>query len=372
MEVIKMPATTRHITSRLDSDGRLTLALEEVDLPPPSASQVVVQVEAAPINPSDLGLLFGPADVAGAEYSAGRIVAQMPAAAMRAFQGRVGLTLPAGNEGAGLVIDAGSDPAAQVLLGRRVAAFAGGMYARHRVIEAKDCMVLPENVTSREGAAAFVNPLTALGFVECLHAEGHKAMVHTAAASNLGQMLHRICAADGIALVSVVRKPEQAALLRNIGARYVVDNSADSFRQDLQAAISETGATMAFGGGPLLGQIMGAMEVAANSGSQYSRYGSTSPKRGYIYGMLDPSPTILNRNFGFVWDVSGWLLAPVMERLGQAARERMYARVAAELTTTFASHYKAEVTLEGALSREAVLDYNARATGAKYLILPNG
>lgn len=370
-----MPVTTQLITSTLAADGRLILALEEATLPAPSASQVVVQVEAAPINPSDLGLLFGPADVAGADYTTGRIEAQMPPAGLRAFQGRIGLTLPAGNEGAGLVIEAGSDPAAQALLGRRVAAFAGGMYTRHRVIEASDCLVLPEGVSARDGAAAFVNPLTALGFVECLHAEGHKAMVHTAAASNLGQMLHRICAADGIPLVNVVRKPEQAALLRNLGADYVVDSSADSFRDDLLAAIIATGATMAFdaiGGGPLLGQILGAMDTAANRNSAYSRYGSTTTKHGYIYGMLDPSPTILNRNFGYVWDVSGWLLAPVMERLGQTARERMHARVAAELTTTFASHYKAEVSLEGALTRAAVLDYNARATGAKYLILPNG
>jgi NADPH:quinone reductase-like Zn-dependent oxidoreductase len=367
------PSTTRHITTTLAADGHLTVAVEEVALPAPSATQVVVQIEAAPINPSDLGLLFGPADMAGAAYAPGRIVAHMPPPAMRAFEGRIGLTLPTGNEGAGTVIAAGGDPAAQALIGRRVAAFVGGMYACHRVIEAADCMILPEGTTSREGAAAFVNPLTALGFVETMHAEGHRALVHTAAASNLGQMLHRICAADGIPLVNVVRKPEQADMLRAMGAAHVVDTSAQSFRDDLLAAMAATGATMAFdaiGGGPLLGQIMGAMERVANRANAYSRYGSTAAKHGYIYGMLDPSPSIITRNFGFVWNISGWLLAPVMEQLGPEVRARMMARVGAELTTTFANHYKTEVSLEAALARAAVEDYNARATGAKYLITP--
>ena len=369
------PSTTRQITSTLAADGTLTVQIETTPLPAPRPSEVVVQLEAAPINPSDLGLLFGPALLENAQFSPGRIIATMPNGALRAMAGRVGLSLPVGNEGAGTVVAAGDDPTAQALIGRRVAAFAGGMYSQYRVIAAGDCLPLPDAVSARAGAAAFVNPLTALGFVECLHAEGHKALVHTAAASNLGQMLLRICQADGIPLVNVVRKPEQAALLRDLGADYVVDSSAEGFRADLLAAITATGATMAFdaiGGGPLLGQIMGAMEQAANSGAAYSRYGSTMVKRGYIYGMLDPSPTILNRTFGFVWDISGWLLMPIMERLGAETRARMYARVAAELTTTFASSYKAEVSLEAALSREAVLDYNARATGAKYLILPQG
>ncbi|NBC38074.1 NADH oxidase [Novosphingobium sp. FSY-8] len=370
-----LPATTRQITTHLAADGWLTARVEDAPLPAPAASQVVVQVEAAPINPSDLGLLFGPADVEAGEFTPGMVRARMGDGALRAFAARVGMTLPVGNEGAGTVIAAGSDAAAQALVGRRVAAFVGGMYAQHRVIEAADCLLLPDDVSAREGAAAFVNPLTALAFVETMHAEGHKALIHTAAASNLGQMLHRICAEDGIPLVNVVRKPEQAELLRGLGAAHVVDSSAPTFRDDLVSAITATGATMAFdavGGGTLLGQIMGAMEKAANSGGSFARYGSNSPKRGFIYGTLDPSPTVLNRNFGYVWDISGFLLAPMMEKLGAVARQRMHTRVARSLKTTFANHYKADVTLEAMLTREAVLDYNARATGAKYLVTPQG
>lgn len=362
------------LVSTLAADGTLTVELVEELLAAPTGHEVLIQVEAAPINPSDLGLLFGPADIENAEFSEGRIVAQMPEPALRAMAARYGMAMPVGNEGAGLVIAAGDAPEAQALIGKRVTCVPGGMFAQYRKADARGCMELPEGATSEQGASAFVNPLTALSFVEVLRRDGHKALVHTAAASNLGQMLVRICREDGIPLVNVVRSPAQVEILRGVGAEHIVDSSAESFMADLVTAIGATGATLAFdaiGGGKLASQILTAMEQVANTGAAYSRYGSNSPKHVFIYGALDLSPTILNRNFGFTWDVSGFLLFPFMQKLGEHGAERLRQRVRDGLTTTFASNYKARVTLEQALTREAVLEYNARRTGEKYLIVPN-
>ncbi|MBB3861633.1 NADPH:quinone reductase-like Zn-dependent oxidoreductase [Novosphingobium hassiacum] len=365
----------QQLVSKLDEDGTLTVELADHDVPAPTDTQVVIRVEAAPINPSDLGLLFGPADIENATFSPGKIVAKMPEAAVRAMKSRHGLAMPVGNEGAGTVVAAGDAPAAQALLGKRVTCFPGGMYATYAVADAAMCLELGDDVSAEQGASAFVNPLTALSFTETMRYHGHKALVHTAAASNLGQMLVKICQADGIPLVNVVRSEAQVAILKDIGAEHVVDSSKDSFLDDLTAAVDATKATMAFdaiGGGKLVSQIMTVMEQVANSGAAYSRYGSNSPKHAFIYGALDLSPTVLTRNFGFSWDVSGWLLTPWMGKLGPEIVGKMRARVLAELTTTFASNYKARVTLEQALSREAALDYNARRTGEKYLITPAG
>lgn len=365
----------QQLVSKLDADGTLTVELADHEVPAPTGTQVVVQVEAAPINPSDLGLLFGPADIEGATFTPGKIVARMPEAAVRAMQARHGMAMPVGNEGAGTVVAAGEDPKAQALLGKRVTCFPGGMYATYAVADAQMCLELGDTITAEQGASAFVNPLTALSFTETMRHYGHKALVHTAAASNLGQMLVKICKADGIPLVNIVRSPAQVAILKDIGAEHVVDSSQDSFLEDLTAAVDATKATMAFdaiGGGKLVSQIMTVMEQVANSGAAYSRYGSNSPKHAFIYGALDLSPTVLTRNFGFSWDVSGWLLTPWMGKFGPEILGKMRARVLAELTTTFASNYKARVTLEQALSRDAALDYNARRTGEKYLITPAG
>jgi NADPH:quinone reductase-like Zn-dependent oxidoreductase len=367
--------TGLHLVSTLAADGVLTVELVSQTIPAPTGNEVLVRVEAAPINPSDLGLLFGPADVANAEYSEGRVVAQMPEPAVRAMVGRHGEAMPVGNEGAGTVIAAGTSPAAQALLGKMVTCIPGGMYAEYRIVDAAACIALGEGATAEQAASAFVNPLTSLCFVEAMKKKGHTGLVHTAAASNLGQMLIKICQADGVPLVNIVRSAEQVALLKSIGAEYVIDSSADSFTDDLIAALKATGATMAFdaiGGGKLGSQILSAMEQVANTGAAYSRYGSNSPKQLYIYGALDLSPTILARNFGFTWDVSGFLLFPFMQTLPAADQERLRQRVRDELTTTFASNYKARVTLQQALTREAVLDYNARRTGEKYLITPHG
>jgi len=365
----------RQIVSTLQADGRLIVELHDEALPEPKGHEVLIRVEAAPINPSDLGLLFGPADLENAEFSPGRIVAAMPEGAMRAMQARVGQVLPVGNEGAGTVIAAGDAHEAQALLGKVVAAIPGAMYAQYRLVDARACFVLPDEASAEQGAAAFVNPLTALSFVEAMRREGHKALVHTAAASNLGQMLVRICQADGVPLVNIVRSPAQVALLKGIGAEHVVDSSAATFLSDLVAAIDATGATLGFdaiGGGKLASQILTAMEQVASKGAAFSRYGSDTFKKVYIYGALDLGPTILNRSFGFGWSVSGFLLFPFLKEIGAEAAERLRQRVRDELTTTFASHFKAQVTLEQALSREVALAYNARATGEKYLIVPHG
>lgn len=363
------------LLSTLASDGTLTAELVEQDYPAPTGHQVLIRVEAAPINPSDLGLLFGPADLENANYSSGRIVAQMPEAATRAMVGRFGDATPVGNEGAGTVIAAGDAPAAQALLGKRVAALAGGMFAQYRLADARACMELPEHISAEQGASAFVNPLTALGFVETMRREGHRAIVHTAAASNLGQMLVRICREDGVPLVNIVRNAEQVALLKSIGAEYVLDSSTPGFHRDLVAALTATGATIAFdaiGGGKLADQILRAMEEVASKDAPYSRYGSFSPKQVYVYGMLDLAPTILSRSYGFTWNVGGWLLTPFLMKTDAQDLDRLRQRVRDGLTTTFASHYKARISLEEMLTREVVQSYNARRTGEKYLVTPNG
>ena len=366
--------TGLQLLSTVGEDGNLTVHLAEQDLPEPVGHEVLVRVEAAPINPSDLGLLFGAADLAAADFSGGRIVAPLSDGARRAMAARVGQAMPIGNEGAGTVIAAGEASEAQALLGKLVACIGGGMYAQYRIVDARGCMVLPQGVSAEQGAAAFVNPLTALGFVETMRRDGHTALVHTAAASNLGQMLVRIAREDGVPLVNVVRSPAQVALLQGIGADHVVDTSAESFRDDLIAALQATGATVAFdaiGGGTLAGQILAGMEQVASSGSAYSRYGSDTWKQVYNYGMLDTGPTIINRTFGFAWGLSGWLLTPFLMKIGPAEAEKLRQRVRDGLTTTFASSYKARVSLQEMLSRETALDYNAKRTGEKYLVMPN-
>jgi len=288
---------------------------------------------------------------------------------------RVGQSLPVGNEGAGVVVAAGALAAAQALLGRTVAVLGGAMYTQYRCIKVEQTLLLPAGTTPAEGASCFVNPLTALGMVETMRREGHKALVHTAAASNLGQMLNRICIKDGVALVNIVRKPEQEAILRAIGAKYVCNAASPTFLEDLTQALVATGATIAFdatGGGKLAGQILGCMEAALNkTATEYSRYGSTTHKQVYLYGGLDTSPTEFNRNFGMAWGMGGWLLFPFLQRIGAEAAQALRQRVANELKTTFASHYAKEISLAQALQLDAIQDYGQRATGVKYLINPN-
>ncbi len=358
-------------------DGELRLTLDPVPVEAPGDDEIVVRVEAAPINPSDLGLLIGPADVATLVATGGggalATTAAIPARRMAAMAARLGQAMPVGNEGAGIVVDAGD--AARALIGRTVAMIGGGMYTRYRTLRAAEAMPLPEGVTAEQGASAFVNPLTALSMVEVLRREGHGALVHTAAASNLGQMLVRLCRADGVPLVNVVRSPEQAALLRGQGAEHVCDSSAEGFVEALTGAVAATGATLAFdaiGGGELGSRILGAMERAEGlKGGAYSRYGSTIHKQLYIYGSLDVRPTTLARDFGFAWGVSGWLLTPFLARIGAERAAALRGRVASELTTTFASRYTATISLADALDPATIAAYARRATGEKYLIDPS-
>jgi NADPH2:quinone reductase len=373
----KVTTSGRELRSTLGGDGILRLTLQEVALDAPADDEVVVRIEAAPINPSDLALLLGPADLATlrVEETGGKpaLAFDVPPARVGAFRGRIGESLAVGNEGAGTVIAAGSN--VQGLLGRRVGMVGGGMYADVRKLPAAGVVPLPDGASAADGAALFVNPLTALGFVETARAEGHRAIVHTAAASNLGQMLQRICLADGIPLVNIVRSDEGAALLRDIGATHVLDSRAPDFRRALADAVAETGATIAFdaiGGGSLGSDILQAMEAAAVARmTGYSRYGSSTPKQLYIYGALDLSPTMLNRlALGFEWDVSGWLLTPFLMKAGAETNARLRQRVLDELTTTFASRYTRTISLAEALDPAILRAYECKATGEKYLIDP--
>ena len=366
------------LRSLIKKSGELEISLVKVPTKEPSADEVVVRIEATPINPSDLGLLTGAADMTTAKASGTKdapvITAKVPEAGMRAMAGRLDESMPVGNEGAGVVIRTGSSPAAKALMGKTVAIIGGAMYAQYRTIAASDCLVLPEGTTAAEGASCFVNPLTSLGMVETMRREGHKALVHTAAASNLGQMLNKICLKDGIGLVNIVRSPQQAEILRAIGAKYVVDSTSKSFMADLTNALAETGATLAFdaiGGGKLAGQILTCMEAAiSRSAKVYSRYGSNVHKQVYIYGGLDTGPTELNRTFGMTWGIGGWLLFQFLLKIGPDAM-KLRQRVVAELKTTFASHYTKVVSLQEALQPSEIAVYAKRATGEKYLINPN-
>ena len=374
-----IPSTALQLRSLVQDDGTLQISLEPTPVPAPGPDEVLIRIQATPINPSDIGLLFGAADLSTVKVTGDGdrplVTAGIPERAMPGMAGRLGQSMPVGNEGAGLVVAAGSSPAAQALLGRTVAAIGGAMYAQYRAVPAAQCLPLPAGATAAEGASCFVNPLTALGMVETMKREGHTALVHTAAASNLGQMLNRICQKDGVGLVNIVRRPEQAALLREIGARHVCDSSAPEFMAELTDALASTGATIAFdatGGGTLAGQILRCMEGAISRNAQeYSRYGSAVHKQVYLYGNLDPRPTEITRSFGMSWGVGGWLLFPFLNRIGPAGAQALRERVAAELKTTFASHYARTVSLAGALSADAIAFYGPRNTGAKVLIDPS-
>jgi NADPH:quinone reductase-like Zn-dependent oxidoreductase len=371
--------TGLQLHSLVTETGELRLTLARIPTPAPAPDEVTVRIEAAPINPSDLGLLLGAADPETAAETgtpeAPAIIAKIPPARMAAMAGRIGEPMPVGNEGAGTVIAAGASDAAQALLGKKVAILGGAMYAQYRTLRAADCLPLPEGATAADGASCFVNPLTALSMVEVMRREGHTALVHTAAASNLGQMLVKICLKDGVPLVNIVRSAAQADLLRGLGATHVVDSTAPDFIADLTSAVTETGATLAFdaiGGGKLASQILGAMETAAVSrATAYSRYGSTVHKQVYIYGALDLRPTELVRNYGMIWGVGGWLLTPFLMKIGAEARQTMRERVAAELQTTFKSHYTKEISLAETLQPDILKAYSKRATGEKYLINPS-
>jgi NADPH:quinone reductase-like Zn-dependent oxidoreductase len=367
------------LRSLVSGDGVLELTLVDTPVAPLGENEVLIRVEAAPINPSDLGLLLAGADVASATHSErdGQPVVSAPIdqTMLRALGARLNESMAVGNEGAGTVIDAGSSPSAQGLIGRTVAAAGGAMYSQYRNVDANMVLVLPEGTPARVGASSFVNPMTALGMVGTMRLEGHSALVHTAAASNLGQMLVKLCAQEDVELVNIVRKSEQEEILRDLGAKYVCNSSSASFMSDLISALAATKATLAFdatGGGNLASQILTAMEAAANqTATTYSRYGSTTHKQVYIYGGLDRSATVLTRSFGFAWGVGGWLLTPYLQKVGLAEMVAMRERVASSLSTTFASSYTREISLTEALDIDVLTSYARQATGEKFLIAPH-
>jgi len=372
-----LPTSTRELRSTLEESGTLTLAVGQADVAPPGDDDVVVRVEASPINPSDLGLLLAGADASTATAvgtADAPAVAVQVSAGLGAMTARFGMALPAGNEGGGVVIAAGSSDAAQAMLGKTVGFASGNAYAQYRTMKAAQCLAMPDGTDPADAAASFVNPLTALGMVETMRNEGHTALVHTVGASNLGQMLARICRDDGVALVNIVRKPEHVEMLRAQGAEHVVDSSSASFVDDLTEALRATGATIAFdaiGGGELAGLILARMEKVASEGNEFSRYGSDTNKQVYIYGSLDRSPTTLNRTFGLSWSVSGWLLTPFLAKAGPEVNERLRERVSSEISTTFASTYGMRLSLDEAVDPEQVARYAQMSTGDKALITPH-
>jgi NADPH:quinone reductase len=367
------------LRSLAKTTGEMELSLQTTSIPAPAADEVMVKIEAAPINPSDLGLLLANADWSQAKASGTArqplLTTPLSANAVQALAARIDISMPVGNEGAGVVTEAGTSAAAQALIGKTVAVLGGAMYAQYRCVKVNQCLVLPEGASAADGASCFVNPLTALGMIGTMRREGHKALVHTAAASNLGQMLNRLCQSDGVSLVNIVRKKEQEDLLKAAGAVHVCRTDSPTFLQDLTDALATTGATIAFdaiGGGPLAGQILGCMEAAVNRGVKvYSRYGSTTHKQVYLYGSLDMSPTVLNRNYGMAWGIGGWLVTPYIEKIGPLAFQELKERVARELKTTFASQYSQVISLAEALRPDVIAAYSKRATGKKYLINPN-
>ena len=369
---------SKQIRSEVTKEGKLLIYVESTEMPEPKEDEVLIRIEASPINPSDLGLLIGPADVSSMSVSgegeSAVVTMDIPEGLLRMLETRLDQSLPVGNEGGGVVVKAGSKDL-EDLVGKTVGLAGGSMYSQYRCVNAASCFVMHEGVTSAESASCFVNPLTALGMVETMRLENHSALVHTAAASNLGQMLIKICLDEDVPLVNIVRKEEHVDMLNSLGAKFVCNSSKETFMQDLVSALVETGATIGFdatGGGKLSGQILTAMEVAANqTATEYNRYGSNTFKQVYIYGGLDRSPTTLNWAFGFSWGLGGWLLTPFIGRIGPERFEELKQKVADEIKTTFASHYTKEISLEEVLQPENIKVYSKQATGEKYLVNPN-
>jgi NADPH:quinone reductase len=371
--------TQLQLRSLIRSTGELELSLVEVPISPPGPDEVLVKIEASPLNPSDHGLLFGSADmsaaVASGTHDRPTVTAPIPPSAMKGMAARLDQSLPVGNEAAGVVVETGTSAAARALQGEKVAMFGGAMYSQFRSIAADQCLPLPDDVSVAEGASAFVNPMTALGMIDTMRREGHSAIVHTAAASNLGQMLHRLCAAENIKLLNIVRSDEQETLLRGMGAGHVCNTQSPHFIEELTEAIAATGATIAFdavGGGPLAGQILRCMEVTASKNIKtYSRYGSTVYKQVYLYGGLDPRPTELARDYGMAWGIGGWLVMNFMHKVGPAVVAKLKQRIASELRTIFLSKYSNVISLADMLRLEVIAAYRKRETGQKYLVDPS-
>ena len=370
-----LPKHGLELRSTLTRDGKVEIALVEVALEQPQDDEAVVRVEAAPINPSDLISLLGSANAAQARKVGDKTVLALSSEAVIARKGRWDQALTVGLEGAGTIVAAGAD--GSHLVGTRVAALAlsRGMFAQYKRVKVADCVPLPGTVSVRQGAAAFCNPLTALAIAETAKLEGHSALIQTAAASNLGQMLVKICREDDVPLVNIVRREEQVEMLRAIGGENIVNSSDADFRDQLRAAVTRTGARIAFdaiGGGTMVAELLMAMEdVALARMTEYSPYGSHEAKQVYIYGHLDPSPTMLaHEDYGLLWDVRNWYMPATMGRVGPERAAEIQTRAIQGITSTFVSHFSHEISLTQALDPETMRDYSRMASGQKYLINP--
>ncbi|MEM8497143.1 MAG: zinc-binding dehydrogenase [Pseudomonadota bacterium] len=369
---------SRQLESLVKTDGTLQLSIGSTEVPEPKQNEVLVRIEAAPINPTDLAVLLASADLASLEAVEGDngvvVQASIPSRILKLHARRVNKPLVAGFEGAGTVVAAGESDQAQALLGKVVAMTGGAMFSEYRCVPVADLMIMNPGTTAAQAASSIVNPMTALGFIETLRKEGHTAMVHTAAASNLGQMLIRLCHQQDIALVNIVRSPEQRTLLKNQGAEFVIDSSDQDFRRDLTDALATTGATLAFdavGGGRLGNTVLSCMERAAAKNEPTSHYGTDLFKQLYIYGRLDLAPTELTAAYGFAWNVGGWLMGHFLRRTDPKRVKQLQQKITDEISTTFASHYAAEASFEQVLQTDAIRLYSALSTGNKYLLNPS-
>ena len=365
------------LRSTIAADGCLCISFAETAIGDPAADEVVVQVEATPINPSDLLLLLGPVDpdtIVSAIYDGlPELRAKVLPAALPSVRSRIGKSLVPGNEGAGLVVAAGAN--ALDFVGKRVGMRGGGMYTEFRKLPVRDCMVLPDDATSADGASMFINPLTALCFLETMRMEQHHALIHFAAASSLGQMLNRLCIVDGIPLINIVRNADHAAILAADGATSILDSSNPAFEAQLTEEVAKSGATLCFdaiGGGRQASVALAAMEAAAaRNSTEYDRYGTDIFKQIYVYGLLDRTPTVLDHWVGFAWSVGGWLLGHRLRQIGPERAAALQQRVVAELKTSFRTSYTRTLTLRETLSADVARAYHRKATGEKYLITPH-
>lgn len=375
--MIELPSHGLQLRNRRTSDGEIELLLVDHPVQPPATDEVLIRVDATPINPSDLFGAVGAADVslgrAGGDAGRPSLLIPLPEGPRQGPVGQTETAMPMGGEGAGVVVAAGAE--AQHLLGKTVATVNGQMHAQYVTVKAAACVPLQEGTSARDGAAAFVNPFTTLLMVEHARLDGHQAIIHTAAASNLGQMLVKLCQIEGMPLVNIVRRSDQVETLRALGAEHVLDSSTPSFQDDLVAALTATGATVAFdaiGGGAMAGDLLDAMEAAAIArGASVSRYGTTVDKNVYIYGRLDFSPVVLGRDVGMRWGVAGWMSGQISQRLGAEKVTQLRARIPGELKTTFASEFTREVSLAEILKPDVLAAANRRATGEKFVILPH-
>lgn len=372
-------SNARQLFTSVTEDHELVLSVEPLTVPEPGPDEVVVAIQAAPINPSDLGLLVGPADLSTARRGEvgghPALIADVHPTLRRLAAARAGKKLPVGNEGAGLVVAAGASVGAQALLGRTVTAVGGAMYRTHRVLHSRAVLPLPEGAAAAEGASLFVNPMTVQAFLATMQQEGHTAIVHTAAASNLGQMLAKLCRKENVPLVAIVRRESQRAILAELGVPHIVDSSTETFFEDLVRAIAAAEATLCFdaiGGGDMANTVLIAMEAALRSrGAESSIYGTPVHKQVYQYGRLDFGPTRLTGSYGMYWGVGGWLLTPRLKELGSKRTMQMRQYAIEERNGIFASQYARTVGLDDLLDPETAQAINRKSTGGKVLIDPS-